>query len=99
MNFCDPEKFVSEQHRVLRPGGKKILLGVYNRGFKPEEWIPTDDCEEKELFDKVWAAASANPNSQIKRYEDRPEKYFACLADGRFHNISIATTMLISETI
>lgn len=37
----------------------------------PEKWIPTGDCEEKELFDKVWTAASDNPNSRIKRYEDR----------------------------
>lgn len=89
MNFCDPEKFVSEQHRVLKPGGKMIVMDVYQRGLKPEEWIPTDECEEKELFDKVWTAASENPNSQIKRYENRSEKYFAYLAARGFHNISI----------
>lgn len=89
MNFCDPEKFVSEQYRVLKPGGKIIIMAVYNEGIKPEEWIPTDDCEEKELFDKVWAAASVNPHSQIKRYEDRTEKYFAYLASQGFQNISI----------
>lgn len=89
MDFCGPEKFVSEQHRVLKPGGKMIVMAGYSRGFKPEEWIPTDDCEEKELFDKVWAAASDNPNSQIKRYESRTEKYFAYLAAQGFRNISI----------
>ena len=89
MNFCDPVKFVSEQHRVLKPNGKMIIMDVYGRGVKPEEWIPTDDCEEKELFDKVWMAASDNPNSQIKRFEDRPEKYFAYLATQGFQNISI----------
>ena len=89
MNFCDPAKFVSEQHRVLKPGGKMIIMDVYGRGVKPEEWIPTDDCEEKELFDKVWTAASDNPNSQIRRFEDRPEKYFAYLATQGFQNISI----------
>ena len=89
MSFCDPDKFVSEQYRILKPGGKMIVMDVYNRGSKPEEWIPTDDCEEKELFDKVWAAASDNPNSRIKRYEDRTEKYFAYLAAQGFQNISI----------
>ena len=89
MNFCDPEKFVSEQHRVLKPGGRMIVMDVYSRGFKPEEWIPTDDCEEKELFDKVWAAASDNPNSKIRRYENQAEKYFAYLAAQGFHNIAI----------
>lgn len=89
INFCEPEKFVSEQHRVLKPGGKMIIMDVYDRGCRPEEWIPTDVCEEKELFDKVWAAAADNPNSRIKRFEDRPEKYFALLAAQGFHNISI----------
>ncbi len=66
-----------------------IIMDVYDRSNKPEEWIPTDECEEKELFDKVWAAANDNPNSHVKRYENRTEKYFAYLAAQGFHNISI----------
>lgn len=89
MNFCDPQKFVGEQYRVLKPDGRMIIMDVYNRGALPEEWVPTEDCEEKELFDKIWAAASANPASQIKRYENRTEKYFGYLAAQGFRNISI----------
>lgn len=89
MNFCEPQKFVSEQYRVLKPDGKIVIMDVYNRGAKTEEWIPTDDCEEKELFDKVWAAASDNPHSQIKRYENQTEKYFAYLKEQGFQKISI----------
>ncbi|MDE5803983.1 MAG: methyltransferase domain-containing protein [Lachnospiraceae bacterium] len=89
INFCEPTRFVGEQYRVLKPGGKMIIMDVYDRSNKPEEWIPTDECEEKELFDKVWAAANDNPNSQVKRYENRTEKYFAYLAAQGFHNISI----------
>lgn len=89
MNFCEPKKFVSEQYRVLKPGGRMIVMDVYSRGSKPEEWIPTDSCEEKVLFDRVWAAAAGNSNSHIKRYENRTEKYFAYLAAQGFHNISI----------
>lgn len=89
INFCDPAKFVSEQHRVLKPGGRMIIMDVYNRGFKPEEWVPTDDCEEKALYDKVWAEAAKNSNSQVKRYENRAEKYFAYLASQGFRQISI----------
>lgn len=96
INFCDPEKFVGEQYRVLKPGGRIVIMNVYQRGFKPEEWIPTDDCEEKELFDKVWAAASDNQNSQIKRYEDRPEKYFVHLAEQGFENLSIDAVASVS---
>lgn len=96
INFCDPEKFVGEQYRVLKPGGRIVIMNVYQRGFKPEEWIPTDDCEEKELFDKIWAAASDNQNSQIKRYEDRPEKYFVHLAEQGFENLSIDAVASVS---
>ncbi len=80
MNFCNPEKFVQEQYRVLKLGGRMIVMDVYNRGAKPEEWILDETCEEKALFDKIWSAASGNSNSQIKRYEERTEKYFAYLA-------------------
>lgn len=96
INFCDPEKFVGEQYRVLKPGGRIIIMGVYQRGFQPEEWIPTEDCEEKVLFDKVWAAASDNQKSRIKRYEDRQEKYFAHLAARGFGNLSIDTMAVVS---
>lgn len=96
MNFCEPEKFVGEQHRVLKPGGRMIVMDVYNRGSKPEEWIPTDHCEEKELFDKLWAAAADNPNSHIRRYENRTEKYFAYLVDQGFHNITIDAMVTVN---
>lgn len=42
MNFCEPSRFVSEQHRVLKSGGRMIIMDVYGRGVKPEEWIPAD---------------------------------------------------------
>ena len=50
INFCDPEKFVGEQYRVLKPGGRIVIMNVYQRGFKPEEWIPTDDCGERNFL-------------------------------------------------
>lgn len=89
MNFCDPEKFVREQHRVLKPGGRMIVMDVYNRGAMPEEWVPTEDCEEFELYDKVWEAASKNPASDIKRFENNPERYFPYLTAQGFRNISL----------
>lgn len=95
INFCDPEKFVSEQHRVLKPGGRMVIMCVCGMGNKPEEWIPTEGCEEKELFDKVWEAASHNSRSQIKRYEDRPEKYFSHLARKGFHDLSIDAVAVV----
>ena len=96
MNFCDPVKFVEEQYRVLKPGGRMIVMDVYNRGAKPEEWIPSEDCEEKEFFDRLWAAASDNPVSQVKRYENRTEKYFAYLAAQGFCRISVDAVAVVN---
>ena len=44
---------------------------------------------EDNMFDKVWTAASDNPLSQIKRFDDRTENYFTYLKAQGFHNISI----------
>ena len=95
INFCDPELFVSEQYRVLKPGGRMIIMCVEGAGQKPEEWIPTDDCEEKALFDKVWSAASKNSHSKIKRYEDRTGKYFKYLSEKGFQDISIDAVAVV----
>lgn len=95
INFCDPGKFVSEQYRVLKPGGRMIIMCPVNAGRGPEEWVPTVNCEEKELFDKIWAAASENPKSKIKRYEDGIETYFEYLVKQGFHDISIDAVAVV----
>lgn len=87
INFCDPAFFVKEQWRVLKSGGRMIIMCVLGNG-RAEEWVPTEDCEEKELFDRLWTGASQNANSKIKRYEDRMEKYFAYLEQQGFRDIS-----------
>ncbi len=89
INFCEPVKFIGEQHRVLKPGGKMVILCVHNPNNQPEEWVPTEGCVEKELFDRVWAGASKNTNSDIKRFENRPEKYFELLEKQGFCNLSL----------
>lgn len=88
MNFCEPAAFVSEQHRVLRPGGRMVIMGVY-RPVNPEEWIPTEECAERALFDKAWEAASGNPSGEIKRYENDPRRYFDYLHQQGFQQLSI----------
>lgn len=89
INFCEPAQFVREQYRVLKPGGRIVILCPCNMANKPEEWIPTDGCEEKELFDKLWAAAEKSPLSRIQRFEDRTEQYFEHLAAQGFRHIAI----------
>lgn len=88
MNFCEPVAFVSEQCRVLKPGGRMLILNVY-RPSNPEEWLPTDDCEEKPLYDRVWAEAARNTASDIKFYEGDPRRYFMHLQQQGFHQLSI----------
>lgn len=95
INFCEPELFMGEQYRVLKTGGKIVILCVINQSNKPEEWIPTDDCEEKELFDKVWQGAAQNPKSDIKKYENSVEKYFEYIYNQGFKNISIDTVATV----
>ena len=88
INFCEPQGFISEQKRVLKPGGRLIVMDVYRRGALPEQWVPTEECEEFALFDRLWESASGQPSSRIKRYEDRQEAYFALLAGQGFTDIS-----------
>ena len=88
MNFCEPSSFVSEQHRVLRPGGRMVIMGVY-RPVNPEEWIPTEGCAEQSLFERLWEAASQNPAGNIARYESDPRRYFGYLQRQGFVNLSI----------
>ncbi|MHB1153906.1 MAG: class I SAM-dependent methyltransferase [Eubacteriales bacterium] len=95
INFCEPELFVGEQYRVLKTGGKIIILCVINPSNKPEEWIPTDGCDEKKLFDKVWQEASKNSKSDIKKYENNAEKYFEYINNQGFKNISIDTVATV----
>lgn len=88
ISFCEPSAFVSEQRRVLKTGGRIVIMGVY-RPVNPEEWIPTENCPEEPLFSKVWEAASQNPAGEIKRYENDPRQYFDYLRRQGFSHLSI----------
>lgn len=88
MVFCEPTAFVREQYRVLKPGGRMMILCVVNAPSGPEAWVPTEGDADKPLFDRVWAAALLNPNSEPERYEGRPERYFAHLHEAGFRDLS-----------
>ncbi|MCL2517940.1 MAG: methyltransferase domain-containing protein [Oscillospiraceae bacterium] len=88
MNFCEPHQFVKEQYRVLKPNGRIVILCGTKSQNTPESWIPTDECEEKELFDKVWREAEKNELSNIKNYESNVNNYYAYLDEHGFKNIS-----------
>lgn len=96
MVFCEPAAFVREQYRVLKPGGRMIILCVVNAPSGPEAWLPAEGDADKLLFDRVWAAAERNPNSDIKRYEGRPERYFAYLQEAGFREISADAVAVVN---
>ncbi len=96
INFCEPKPFIKEQYRVLKPNGKIIILCIINSPNKPEWWIPTDDCDEKVLFDKLWAEARKNELSDIKKYENNELRYFEYLQEQGFKDISADVFAVLS---
>ena len=88
MSFCEPDLFTAEQYRVLKPGGKMVVMCVIGGAERPEQWKPDDKCEEKELFDRLWNEADKNELSNIKRFDDDETHAFIYLERHGFKNIS-----------
>ena len=53
---------------ILEVGCAGRCLCHANAEKGPEKWIPTAGDAEKELFDKLWAQASKNKKSNIKKH-------------------------------
>lgn len=96
INFCEPKLFIKEQYRVLKPKGKIIILCIINSSNKPEWWLPTDECEEKALFDRIWAEAEKNELSIIKKYENNELRYLEYLQEEGFKDISADVFAVLS---
>jgi len=95
IDFCEPNAFIKEQYRVLKPGGEIVVL-CHGTGVGSETWEPTDDSEEKELYDRISAEAAKNESKQIKRYDSNVSNYFNYLHKNGFTNISIDNMAFIS---
>lgn len=96
MCFCDPDRFSSEQYRVLSAGGHMVAMDVINRGNSAEQWLPPNDTEEQRLFDRLWAAACLNDLSQIKRQSDSKRQWAESMRTAGFVDISFRTLATIS---
>ncbi|MCL2507703.1 MAG: methyltransferase domain-containing protein [Oscillospiraceae bacterium] len=89
MTFCEPNAFISEQYRVLKPGGIIVVLNVFGGGINPEMWKPDENSAEKELFDKVWAEADKNELSHVKKYALQLRDYPVYLEKAGFRNVKL----------
>jgi len=90
-SFCEPNAFIYEQKRVLKSGGKCLILFAVNHDKRIEDWVPDDSCEEKSLFDKIWSEAEKNQISNIKNYETEISNYFKLLEKFEFKNVMLDT--------
>jgi len=88
MNFCEPDAFVAEQRRVLRPGGRIVILNGH-ANINSEPWKPDETSPEKGLFDKLWAEADKNELSQVKMVSLRPRDYPVHLEKAGFLDIKM----------
>ncbi len=97
MNFCEPSRFLSEQRRVLRLGGRVAVLNVVNPPNRPELWVPSDGCEEKALFDRLWAAADQSGAGKFRRYAWSVEQTCRYLDEQGFQDISVDILSVVSS--
>jgi SAM-dependent methyltransferase len=94
IDFCQPTAFVAEQRRVLKNGGRLVILNGFGGNVSTrnnaELWQPTEsDGEEYELFNRLWEAASGNQLSDVKRYNITLADYPKLLSNCGFTDIDI----------
>ncbi len=96
MNFCSLDTFAAEQYRVLKAYGRMVAMDVINFGNTAERWAPTEESEEKRLYDHLWTAASQNELSQIRRHSDSKQQWAKSMCVAGFTNISFRTLAAIT---
>ena len=85
------EPFLSEQFRVLKPGGRVVVLSARTKlGLNAENWKPIE-AEEQALFDKLWNAVDKSLDREIGVgvYELDEQKYPAAIETAGFEQVDI----------
>jgi len=84
------ELFLSEQYRVLKPGGKIAVLSVRTRmGLTDESWMEARSPDEARLFDKAWrTAGSYDKEHGVGAHEMTEQGYPKALERAGFHDVN-----------
>ena len=83
--------FLSEQKRVLRPGGRIAVLSVRTRYSMPELIIGGENEEEQALWQKMHAAAEGKcPREHVGGFELSESDYPKALETAGFRNVNVA---------
>jgi len=83
-------RFISEQYRILKPGGVVSVQSVRTGlNIAPENWKP-DDSEENELLNKAWEkAGNFDKENNIGAYPISESELPAALEKAGFRNVSV----------
>lgn len=88
-DFCEAERFIDEQYRILKHNGKCIILFTVSSD-KKELWIPTE-----ESLEKLWFEASKNENSNINRYNTTVKDFLKLMDKQGFIKTKISSLAVV----
>lgn len=96
MEHIEPNAFLREHYRVLKPGGTIAALTVLpGLNLDPENWRP-DDGEENELLTKAFEAVSGDGPLRIRQYPLTATEFAPIMEKHGFHNINVQVFSVIS---
>lgn len=89
MNFCEPNRFLQEQYRVLKNQGLIVVcLAKERRCINPTVWMP-EEGREKELLDKLIQTADSDKEIKIISYHTSEQECLEYLYQNGFSNIKM----------
>lgn len=98
IEHVDTQPFLLEQRRVLKPGGRIVVLSARSKlNLAPENWKPASG-EEKELFDKLWAGVDMelDRKNNVGRFEMKESDFPKALETAGFHDVDVSFISLLS---
>lgn len=97
IEHVETQPFLREQHRVIKPGGRIVVLSVRTSlNVAPENWKPVSG-EEKELFDQLWAGVDMelDRRNDVGKYEMKECDFPKALEDAGFLDVEVSFISLL----